>query len=66
VAVEADRRPGFRVLDVAGWLQDAPGRELASPYRVDGVHWSFDGSDAVAEWVVPQISNATHLAASAP
>lgn len=58
MAAEVDRRRGFRVLDVAGWLRRQAGGELGSPYRIDGVHWTFDGSDAVAAWVVPEILRA--------
>jgi peptidoglycan/LPS O-acetylase OafA/YrhL len=58
VAAEIADRPGFATLDVGGWLSREPGGETGSHHRMDGVHWTFDGSDEVGAWVVPQILNA--------
>jgi peptidoglycan/LPS O-acetylase OafA/YrhL len=59
--IVADRiagRPRFRVLDIGGWLRHGPGGDTDSDYRLDGIHWTFDGSDVLGGWVVPQILDA--------
>ncbi|HEY8543425.1 MAG TPA: acyltransferase family protein [Acidimicrobiales bacterium] len=48
-------RPGFHRLDVASWVRGAPGGEFDETIRGDGVHYSEDGSNALAEWMVPQV-----------
>jgi hypothetical protein len=58
VRAEVARRPGFQVLDIGGWLRHQPGGDTESIYRLDGIHWTFDGSEAVGRWVVPQILDA--------
>jgi hypothetical protein len=51
-------REGFQVVDVAGWLRRQPGGEFDPDIREDGIHYTFDGSDAVAAWTVPQVLDA--------
>jgi peptidoglycan/LPS O-acetylase OafA/YrhL len=46
------------VVDVEGWLRSMPGGETDPDLRVDGVHWSVSGSNALAEWLVPQVFDA--------
>jgi len=58
VADEIADRPGFATLDIGRWLRGQPGGEAGADHRIDGVHWTFDGSDAVGAWVVPQILEA--------
>jgi peptidoglycan/LPS O-acetylase OafA/YrhL len=58
VAGELAGRPGFRTLDIGGWLQGQPGGDTDSVHRLDGIHWTFDGSHALGAWVVPQILDA--------
>jgi peptidoglycan/LPS O-acetylase OafA/YrhL len=58
VSREIAGRPGFRTLDIGGWLRGQPGGDTDSDHRLDGIHWTFDGSGAVAAWVVPQILDA--------
>jgi hypothetical protein len=48
-------RPGFHRLDVAGWVRDQPGGEFDEAIRGDGAHYTEGGSDALAEWMVPQV-----------
>jgi peptidoglycan/LPS O-acetylase OafA/YrhL len=55
VADELAGRPGFQIADVGGWLRRRPGGEFDPDLREDGMHYTFDGSDAVAAWLVPQI-----------
>lgn len=48
-------RPGFVRLDIAGWLRSQPGGEFDPRIRGDGAHYSEDGSDALAEWLLPEV-----------
>lgn len=52
-----DARPGSVVLlDLAGWLRDQPGGEMDPTLRPDGIHFSTDVAEAVAEtWLGPEI-----------
>jgi len=61
VADEIGDRPRFRMIDVAGWLQDLPGGEANRDYRADGVHFTVDGSKQLGRWLVPQILDAVAL-----
>jgi hypothetical protein len=61
VADEIGDRPRFRMIDVAGWLQDLPGGEANRDYRADGVHCTVDGSQRLGRWLVPQILDAVSL-----
>jgi hypothetical protein len=36
-------------------LRHQPGGEIASVHRLDGIHWTFPGSTAVATFTVPHI-----------
>jgi lysophospholipase L1-like esterase len=45
--------PNVRILSVAAWLRSQPGGEFAP--RIDGVHFTNASSDAVAQWLVPQL-----------
>jgi peptidoglycan/LPS O-acetylase OafA/YrhL len=49
---------GMSIVDVHGWLHAMPGGETDPDLRVDGVHWSMAGSNALAEWLVPQVLDA--------
>jgi peptidoglycan/LPS O-acetylase OafA/YrhL len=60
VAQEIATRPHFATLDTAGWLRHQPGGEIASVHRLDGIHWTFPGSTAVATFAVPHILTAAH------
>src|SRR6266545_5394591 len=52
-------RPGFYPVDIGAWLAKAPGGVLDPNLRGDGVHYNWAGSDAVAEWLLPQLLTAT-------
>jgi peptidoglycan/LPS O-acetylase OafA/YrhL len=47
-------RPGFRILDVAGWLRDVGGED-GPDYRADGVHYTIRGADELAAWMAPEL-----------
>jgi peptidoglycan/LPS O-acetylase OafA/YrhL len=46
--------PLVRVVDLAAWLQTWPGQSF-NPEDRDGVHFSFDASDRVDAWLIPQV-----------
>jgi len=48
-------RPGFHRLDVAGWVRDQAGGEFDESIRGDGAHYTEGGSNALAEWMIPQV-----------
>jgi lysophospholipase L1-like esterase len=48
----------FQMMDTGGWVAQLPGGEFDPEVRFDGVHFSFAGSDMLADWVVPQILEA--------
>jgi hypothetical protein len=50
-------RPGFRILDVAGWLRDVGGEDDPG-YRLDGVHYTVRGADELAAWMAPHLLDA--------
>jgi hypothetical protein len=49
---------GMSIVDVHGWLRAMPGGETDPDLRVDGVHWTMAGSNALAAWLVPQVFDA--------
>jgi peptidoglycan/LPS O-acetylase OafA/YrhL len=51
---EVGDRPGFRVVDLNGWVRSWPGGEFQRDMR-DGVHFTLGGSAVAAEFVVPQV-----------
>lgn len=52
----AELRPGVvRLIDVQQWTADQPGGEMSPRVRPDGVHFSDDSSQALADWLGPQL-----------
>lgn len=49
----AAERPEAEVLDLAGWMRSRPGGEFEPSLRPDGVHFSEDGTNEVAQWLGP-------------
>jgi len=50
----ADEREGVVVVDLATYAAQLPPEELAR-IRPDGVHWSFEGSVEIADWLGPAV-----------
>ena len=50
----AGEREGVVVVDLASYAAELPPDELAR-IRPDGVHWTFDGSVQIADWLGPQV-----------
>jgi hypothetical protein len=48
-------RPQMTVIDLASWLRQLPGGELASSRRPDGVHFGSRGGLEAANWLVPKL-----------
>lgn len=51
-------RPAFHRLDIATWLRATPGGEFDREIRYDLLHYTFSGSDKVAEFTAPEILTA--------
>lgn len=47
--------PTIEILPVDDWLSEAPGGRYGTAWRSDGVHLSRDGSEAFAQWLMPQL-----------
>jgi peptidoglycan/LPS O-acetylase OafA/YrhL/lysophospholipase L1-like esterase len=58
--------PSFQILDTGTWLESIPGGEFNPDFRGDGVHYTFDGADKLAEWVLPQVFEAVDRNRLAP
>jgi peptidoglycan/LPS O-acetylase OafA/YrhL len=54
IAVVAARHPNITVVDLAGWLDTWPAQSF-DPADRDGVHFSWEASDRVAAWLMPQV-----------
>ena len=50
----ADKRADVVVVDLAKYAASLPAPDLAG-LREDGIHWTFDGSRVIADWLGPQI-----------
>lgn len=59
IRAEVEGRPGFRLVDMNGWVRSWPGGQFQRDMR-DGVHFTLAGSVLAAEYVVPQALAAVH------
>jgi peptidoglycan/LPS O-acetylase OafA/YrhL len=55
-----DDRPGMIVADINRWLHEQPGGDDDRELRGDGAHWFEAGSEALVEWLMPQLLAATN------